>query len=1338
MKPTLRVYDKDLKLIGVINNATSVVWISRWGTFGEFEIHLPESSDIMSDGNFVMLNEDVYRMGRIEYILDNRDGRDKSTTDDCVYKGFTLLGILADRTSLPGDANDGYLVWNNKPTETIMRELVDSECINPSDTKRKLPYFIGGTNNKAGTKTTFKSRHKVVTDDLYELSCLSNLGVVVKFVPDESKFQFEVKEGVDRTYNSETVNQNAYLVSLNLKRILSYSFNHDTTSYKNTAYIGGEGDGADRKIVTIGDENTGFDRKEVFIDARDLQNEDTDDLTDNVLKERGKTKLASDYPEIVCVDYETIQEDYKTLWDLGDTVTVSIERYGYTANSIITEVQETYENGEYVLEPTFGATSATISGGGSSSSSSGSYSVERAGISSKFSEISASFLAVDRALITKADITDLDAVTARIGTLEANSVTTAYLTSNYATIDNLNANYATIANLNIEKARIDSIETDYVKTSKLEADYLTADTITGNYATISNLNTEKARISDLETNSVTTDYLTTNYLTADTITGNYATLNYITSNYANLTTLQSTYATISNLSAQTARIDTLETNSVTTEYLNANYIKADTIDSTYAKISTLESDYVKTDYLEASYIKVSDADIKYATIVNLNAEKARIDTISSNYVSTDYLTANYATITNLNAQTARIDTIVSDYITSDYLVSNYVKATDADIKYATVSNLNAEKARIDTISSKYVSTDYLTANYVDAITVSSTYATVDELTAQKARIDTVEADYVKTSYLTSNYLTATNISSTYVSSEYLNANYIKTSTIDATYAKISTLESDYATIVNLNSTNANVTKLTSDLADVNTLLAGKATITDLTATNANVTKLTSDLADVNTLVSKKASIDDLTATNANVSKLTTDLASANTLIAGKAAIADLDTANANIGTLNTKVADINTLLNGNLTSTNIQAGGITSDRLTVSDGYITNAMIGEVSANKINAGTLNTSTIHIASSSGNLGIYDNTIQISDGTNTRVQIGKDATNDYSLYVWDSNGNLMFDALGLKADGIKSGIIRNDMVSDTAAIAGSKLDIDSVITSVNGATTKIDSSKVKLNAENQTLDVAFGSLKDTVSDTKTETETNTTAISTANGKIDTLITNTTITKDGVTTQLKDAYNKTVTDVSGIQTTIGNQQSTLDTATGNITSLQSQQASFQTSLNGFSSTVSQTSAQSIVSMTDEYYLSTSKTALSGGSWVSTQPARSLNTYIWKRTLLTHGDGTTEYTDATCITGDEGEDSTDLKIFSSKGNLFRNNVGSTVLTVIVYHGSDKIMNLQDLKSVYGTVAYLEWLSQGADASSFTAIPSTDSRITDNGFTLNLTASDIDRKVDFECNLNY
>lgn len=57
------------------------------------------------------------------------------------------------------------------------------------------------------------------------------------------------------------------------------------------------------------------------------------------------------------------------------------------------------------------------------------------------------------------------------------------------------------------------------------------------------------------------------------------------------------------------------------------------------------------------------------------------------------------------------------------------------------------------------------------------------------------------------------------------------------------------------------------------------------------------------------------------------------------------------------------------------------------------------------------------------------------------------------------------------------------------------------------------------------------------------------------------------------------------------------------------------------------------SVTSTEVEYYLSTSSTELSGGSWQSTAPEVKEGTYLWGRTKITYSNGTTAYTGAYCI---------------------------------------------------------------------------------------------------------
>lgn len=99
-------------------------------------------------------------------------------------------------------------------------------------------------------------------------------------------------------------------------------------------------------------------------------------------------------------------------------------------------------------------------------------------------------------------------------------------------------------------------------------------------------------------------------------------------------------------------------------------------------------------------------------------------------------------------------------------------------------------------------------------------------------------------------------------------------------------------------------------------------------------------------------------------------------------------------------------------------------------------------------------------------------------------------------------------------------------------------------------------------------------------------------------------------------------------------------------------------------------------------------------------------------------------------------GEDAVTLRIESSRGTVFKNCEVSTMLTVVIYRGSKRITNITDLKREFGTNAYLEWLWQKMGETTFGTILSTDSRISDNGFTFTLTPADVNTKVVFMCQL--
>ena len=372
--------------------------------------------------------------------------------------------------------------------------------------------------------------------------------------------------------------------------------------------------------------------------------------------------------------------------------------------------------------------------------------------------------------------------------------------------------------------------------------------------------------------------------------------------------------------------------------------------------------------------------------------------------------------------------------------------------------------------------------------------------------------------------------------------------------------------------NANKTnRIVTEQAIIKEALINKANIQDLEAVSIRTQSLEATTAKIQDAIIDVAHISDLNAVNAKIESLqATDVTIQNAII-NKADISELNAAVANINILNADLGVIKHLVNGNLSSENIQAGGITSDKLTIANGFIKDAMIDSLNANKITAGQINTALVQVSSASGNLVINDNTIQIRDVNRVRVQIGKDASNDYSMSVWDSSGKLMFDARGLKADAIKDSIIRDDMVAPGANIDGSKLNISSVVSSINNSSSTLKASKVEFDGIAQTLEVAFNALKVEVDGVNSKTESNTTAINVAQGKINTLIQDTTITKNGQTIKLKDEYSRLEQTVSGLNSTVGAQQTIIDANTGKITATNSELSSLKQNVNGLSASIS-----------------------------------------------------------------------------------------------------------------------------------------------------------------------
>lgn len=323
-----------------------------------------------------------------------------------------------------------------------------------------------------------------------------------------------------------------------------------------------------------------------------------------------------------------------------------------------------------------------------------------------------------------------------------------------------------------------------------------------------------------------------------------------------------------------------------------------------------------------------------------------------------------------------------------------------------------------------------------------------------------------------------------ISGDKIQETYTSQVIADAVYASLVETEeliANKATIKDLEATNAEIEYLKANKAEIDDLEALHASIDILDANKANIADLNAINANISNLQANKAEINDLKAINADIISLRADKADITQLQAVQGDITFLNSEIGKIGILESDMAEIDNLLAGNITSDNIAAGSITADRLQantitsgsgiIANGAIGNAQISSLNANKIDTGEIDTSKVKIKGRDGFLFIENNTLYVVDGKRQiRCELGIIENNtNYGLIIRASDGQtIMLDHNGVHNAGITDGAIDNRVVSENANISGKKLDIDSVIRTINeDGSVKIQGTTVQVG--NMTLDV-----------------------------------------------------------------------------------------------------------------------------------------------------------------------------------------------------------------------------------------------------------------------------
>lgn len=344
------VLDKDYQIMGLIDDFITLIWARKYYDTGSFELHAGASHvALLQAGSYIYPSgsQDTGIIEEFGYTSDDVFGK------KVVVKGRFLKAMLADRVI------DSTQKFTNIPAGTIIKQLVNTYCIHPADASRKIPKLELADTAVIGETITTQITGESLLDAIERICLEQQIATHIRYDFINDRLLFTVWQGLDRTQSQSDNTFAAFNEEFDNIAAVDYTKEH---GYKNYAYVAGAGEGAARIIEIVDLIQPGEDRRELYIDARDLQNIDNqgnpipEATYRQTLRRRGLEKLAEYQPKETI---ETKIDPYSSLqygrdYDLGDLVTFIDNAIGIMAQQRITEVCEYIESGELRIDVVFG------------------------------------------------------------------------------------------------------------------------------------------------------------------------------------------------------------------------------------------------------------------------------------------------------------------------------------------------------------------------------------------------------------------------------------------------------------------------------------------------------------------------------------------------------------------------------------------------------------------------------------------------------------------------------------------------------------------------------------------------------------------------------------------------------------------------------------------------------------------------------------------------------------------------------------------------------------------------------------------------------------------------
>lgn len=328
------MYGYTRQLVGVVESFEYLRWTRRYSQCGTFElkaIATPDNIVLLTLGNLLWKSDDE-EVGIIEHLEMAQSDKETITVSGRFATSMLARRIIWGTETLSGDLSACAL------------QMLNNHLIVPSDTNRRIA-GIDFTSPALGVVVNTQVSYKNLMDTITGLCDASDRGIKTVFDPLTGNLIVALYTGAV----SQAVFSRAY------ENLTSQIYTQSAMDYANTALIGGEGDGASRVLVSIA-ETAGEARREVFVDAKDLRQEDFGAGYPAALLYRGQNKL-TELSMAHSFDAEANPHGnlrYKVDFDLGQIVTVLSRKWGVTLAARITEIEESYDASGQTLNIVFG------------------------------------------------------------------------------------------------------------------------------------------------------------------------------------------------------------------------------------------------------------------------------------------------------------------------------------------------------------------------------------------------------------------------------------------------------------------------------------------------------------------------------------------------------------------------------------------------------------------------------------------------------------------------------------------------------------------------------------------------------------------------------------------------------------------------------------------------------------------------------------------------------------------------------------------------------------------------------------------------------------------------